>query len=357
MRVLHLLGSLQPSGMERMLVSAVGSLNDAGIETIIVGQGENNPFEEELRQVGYKVFIIPRVRTIRGLAAWFELVVRLAPDVVHIHAEQAFSAAVIASRLASSRTPIIRTIHGLFAPKGRSLRSRRLQAFASDRFVARFVAPSPDVQDNERRFGRECDLVYNWVDDRFFHVGRARISRPTSLRSRLSAVLVGNASPIKNQELALEALEGLPIDLFFHGSEVDASPLEVAILDRLALAGRLLHRGMGDPAKSLSDADVFLLPSKHEGFSVALAEALTAGVPSIISPAPGLSWATAQPLVSVVGTDVDSWRTALGAVRARDRRDQTPEMPIIDFSARRGVREYLALYLSVTHQGMSAADD
>ena len=71
MKVVHLLASLRPSGMERMLVSAApGTSPQAGVESVVVGQGLDHPFAGELRDAGYSVRTIPRVKSAEGMDVW-----------------------------------------------------------------------------------------------------------------------------------------------------------------------------------------------------------------------------------------------------------------------------------------------
>ena len=85
MRVIHFLASLRPSGMERMLVSAAPYFAIAGIDSVIVGQGEDHPYADELNAAGYRVRTVPGINWIRGYRAWARLLREEEPDVVHIH--------------------------------------------------------------------------------------------------------------------------------------------------------------------------------------------------------------------------------------------------------------------------------
>src|SRR5260370_28144661 len=74
---------------------------------------------------------------------------------------------------------------------------------------------------------------------------------------------------------------GLDAGLVLVGSGVDEAMLEKLIADR-KLGDRVTLAGEHpDPRGFLSDADVFLLPSRREGFSNAILEAMAAGLPVI----------------------------------------------------------------------------
>ncbi len=332
MRVWHLMGPLRPSGMERMFVSAAPYWANLGVDGTILGQGDDHPFAPELEAVGYQILAIEPIRSLSGARALTALLKAERPDVLHIHAEGAFAFSVAAARCAG--VPIVRTVHNTFPVRGRAAWSRRVQAWVSDRYVDAFVAPSGDVAERERAIGRELEVILNWVADDFVEA-----DPPQGVGEW--AVIVGNASPIKNHVLALRALLRTDIHLAYIGSLDGASVEEIAILDELEAKGRLLHRGSGDPLPWLLTAAVFLMPSRHEGMPVALAEALQLGLPAVIAPAPGLAWAADIEGVIVAVYDVEEWAAAIAiAVAAGRNRERTHP----DFTAARGAGEYAAVY-------------
>lgn len=346
MKVLHLMGPLRPSGMERMFLSAASHFKAAGVKSVIVGQGDDHPFAPLLVAAGYEVRIIPSIKSPAGAKAWATALRTERPDVTHIHPEGAFAVSAVIARATLPRTPIIRTVHNVFNPTGKAALSRRLQAFAADRVVREFIAVSSDVQENERRFKRDSRLIFNWVDDSYFNAREQRIP-PTG---KPAAVIVGNSSPIKNHGLALHAVLKSGMDLYFHGDESGASWEEVGILDELQADGRIRHRGTSDPTPSLLDGSVFLMPSRHEGMSIALSEALVTGLPAVVMDAPGLRWAANFPNVTVLPDHQGAWNHAVKTAEesAREvRAHSLREMPV-DLSPKRGVAQYIDLYQSVT---------
>lgn len=345
MKVLHLMGPLRPSGMERMFVSGAPHFQKAGVETVIAGQGADHPYKPELESAGYRTTAVPSLRTVAGARAWAATLQAERPDVVHIHTEGAFGASVLAAKVALPKAPVIRTIHSYFKPTGKALLSRNAQGLAADRFIKDFVAVSPDVQAHEKtNFGRNPKLIFGWVEDRFFDL---REQRAKQYEDEASAVIVGNSSPIKNHVMALRAVRDSKLSLYFHGDESGATDEERAILDQLEAQGRLLHRGVSDPGPSLLKASVFLIPSTHEGMSIALAEALVTGVPALVSNVPGLQWSTQFPNVVRVPTDQAAWNRALQLFGIPEYRAEILPAPApLDLSARRGVGEIVSLYRS-----------
>lgn len=342
-QVLHIMGPLRPSGMERMFVSAAPYFNKNGIDGVILGQGSIHPFAEELRNAGYKVSTIPSLRSIKGLWALRSAFRSYRPDVVHIHAESAFAASTLLAK-ACTRAPIVRTVHNVFRPVGKARLSRVLQGFLADRFIAKFIAPSPDVANNERLFGRSPVTILNWVADEY--------NREGSMSNSKLAVIVGNCSQIKNHEMALHSLVKNGYKVAHHGDERTASAVELGLLNALEERGDLVSRGTSAPLHSLKQAGVFVMPSLHEGMPVAFAEALASGVACLVADSPGLAWARDTDAVEHIQLTQEDWDNSLpesGYVR------QIGQNPTPDFTAERGAQDYASLYFSIQGEGFKSA--
>jgi glycosyltransferase involved in cell wall biosynthesis len=350
LKVVHLLGGLYPSGMERMLSSAAEDFRNQNVEAVIIGQGPTHPFMPSLVEAGYGVHIIPRVRTLAGFKALQKVLRSERPDIVHIHTESAFMSAVFSSRLVSP-APIIRTIHSVFRPNGRALISRRIQSFLADRFVAQFVSPSPDVAENEAKMGRNSQVIYNWVSSEYIEAG---LNDSILDRDPRLATLVGNCAPVKNHEMALRHLLASGYSVAHHGDESNASPEEVLMLDELALSGRLEYRGTDAPIESLRRSGVFVLSSLHEGMSVALAEAIAAGTPCLVADSTGLSWAKGIDSVQHISLEnQEDWASALpesGYAVTSGSGDA------LDLSSKRGAAEYGRLYHRLSGNFQASGD-
>src|SRR5262249_14420451 len=152
--------------------------------------------------------------------------------------------------------------------------------------------------------------------------------------------LVGNCSDIKNHELALNALLQIrEIRVAHLGSELGASDEEKTILDDLSGSSQLVYRGSGNPKDWLSRADVFLLPSRHEGMSVALLEALVSGVPALVANVPALRWVADLQGVTAVESSPNRWQRAIR--KAIDGGPPVDRKRLAQrFSAARGAQEF-----------------
>ncbi|WP_104083296.1 glycosyltransferase [Cryobacterium sp. Y11] len=342
LRVLHLLGGLNPSGMERMLVSGAPHFRDQNVESIVVGQGSHHPYAAELRAAGYILDFIPPVRSVKGARALQRVIRSRQVDVVHIHSESGYSLSAAAARFSRGRPAVIRTVHNVFKPEGRARFTRKLQSAIGDKIAHSVIAPSPDVQLNEANYGRTTTLIYNWISDRISGVGRTAALQLEPGQAP-SALIVGNCSIIKNHDFLLEQLYFLGFDLYHHGAESGASKEESRWLNKFKESGRLRYRGVGDPVESLLQASVFVMPSKQEGMPVALAEAISVGLPCLVNDVPGLRWARSVRGVRVVPNDSQVWNVELQKFADHQSNFALGELAP-DFQAERGVGQYVRLY-------------
>src|SRR4051794_31430881 len=111
-------------------------------------------------------------------------------------------------------------------------------------------------------------------------------------RAAPRASFVGRLAPEKGLDLLIDAWPDVlarhpraRLTLIGDGPE---RPSLAARLARLGLAGAVeLPGASSDPAASLRDSDLFVLPSREEGMSVALLEAMALGIPLVASAIPG----------------------------------------------------------------------
>lgn len=344
LRVLHVLGPIRSSGMERMLVSAAPYFSLANVKGFVYGQANGSTFTDEITNAGYEVFLGKKPTFSLNSAIKFrKLIKSLDINLIHIHTEADYLRNVLLARWALGRNgAIVRTVHNNFLASGSWRFKRQVQSQIADRFVSRLIAPSSDVAETEKStIGRACQVIYNWVDDRFFKLRSQQIS---GKRCRTPvALIVGNCSEVKAHEIAIKAVIAAGWQLIHLGNETGASQEELALLELLQVEKRLVRRGVHVPDVSLGEADVFLMPSQREGMSIALAEALVSGLPALVRNAPGFSWARNFSGVRFVSEDPSDWASALQKTEELYSKPDSKRLPI-DLSARRGAREYVQVY-------------
>ena len=226
---------------------------------------------------------------------WPQLPVKArAADLVHVHGD---TAAILAMPLLDARPTVI-TTHGLHrvrrvrGPGARFARARMARAIER---AAVTICTSQAERDELAAFlaaeahGRLV-VVANGVEPRpaFTSAERERARAALGIPdAELVALFAGQLEPRKEPLVAVAAANrareaGLPIVLLVAGD----GPLRRAVSARAGASVRVLgFRADLDPLYAA--ADVFVLPSRREGMSMALLEAMARGLPAVVANAPG----------------------------------------------------------------------
>lgn len=150
-------------------------------------------------------------------------------------------------------------------------------------------------------------------------------STPEERDGPATVLVVGNVLPRKNvvvvgRAVAILRDRGLDVRLRLVGSVPGSGrPLaaELARLlgDHLVLSGHLSPAGL---ARAYRSAHVLAFPSLYEGFGIPVLEAMTAGLPVVVSDRGALPEVTGGAGVVVPAMDPHAWADALSSVLAED---------------------------------------
>ncbi|PSF04867.1 glycosyltransferase family 1 protein [Marinobacter fuscus] len=291
-KVLHLIDTTGPGGAETVFVNLLTELEQGALKSVVVLRG-NGWVADQVRRLGIEPYIIDSKGSFnfKYIKRLRELIVSQKIDLIHAHLLGSNVYGAILSLI--TRTPMISTFHGAVdvASKERFLRAKfaiigwgsSVIVCVSDRLKAELARRSPLP-------ARKLQLIYNGVDP-----GRFLISVPPTLRNELGippnaivVVSIGNIRPAKGYEyLVASALELAVSDPEFHFIVVGHQRKELfsKLQHQMASASRppnihwLGYRE--DVVGLLKQADIFLLPSVSEGFSISTVEAMMAGVPVV----------------------------------------------------------------------------
>ncbi len=290
--VLHVIESLEHGGAERVLLSlAAAQSRQQRVSVACLKRygplAERLPEEVELFCLRKGEGDDPRVVLRLGRALR-----RRGVDVVHAHAWGVLPEAGVAARIAGAR--LVFTAHGPYLPEARgrlaSLR-RRLRARLERRLLrsAQVVAVSESIaHEIAQRTGvaeQRVVVVRNGIAP-----GPEPLPRGGPVRRLVS---VGRLAPIKDQALMIEALSLLAqrfpqLELELVGDGPQRESLR-RLARRRGLAGRVRFAGFREDVEQvLAGADLFLLSSRHEGISMALLEAMRAGLPIVATDVGGV---------------------------------------------------------------------
>jgi glycosyltransferase involved in cell wall biosynthesis len=181
--------------------------------------------------------------------------------------------------------PIICKLSNPIDPAGHSILPSAVLARARRRVCAplsRIVAMSPALGEEASSYLRTDRVI---VIDEPILTSVPKVRRRPKF-ARTSIMFAGRLVAQKNVSLALRTLAELPgdITLAIVGDGPDRTKLE-AQARRLGIDSRVTFTGpVPDIAPHLAEADIFLLPSRFEGYPAVLIEALAAGLPVVTTP-------------------------------------------------------------------------
>jgi glycosyltransferase involved in cell wall biosynthesis len=310
MRVLHIISAIDPlkGGPITALLSLVQAQQTAGMEVSLAAtflKGESNTAAEELRRRrGIEVELIgpafgplrwhPKIRpTLRRLIS--------RADVVHVHAlwEEIQHRAAVLSR--SADVPYLITPHGMLTRW--SLAQSRLKKRLYMKWRMRQDLDGAAALHYTTEAERDASAVVGLKAAAFVEAlgvdlsefatlppaGTFRRQHP-QIAGRRIVLFLGRVHPGKGLELLVPAFaQAAPDDavLVIVGPDsenfravVEADVAAHGLRDRVIFTGML--RG-AERIAALRDAELFIMPSFHENFGLAVIEALAAEVPVIVS--------------------------------------------------------------------------
>lgn len=350
LRVLQVLDVLRPSGAETCLRVAGDLWAAHAITSDVLATGAAlGPYARPLFEAGYRTGHLPLDPAARFVDVFPRLIRRERYDVVHTHIERAnFYVAALAL---TAGAKVVQHVHNVFDFDG----ALRLERAAQRRLMRAagipFLAVSQDVVSNERdRYGIRAELFLNWADlDRFQPptaveraTARAAFELPDNAHTLVS---VANCHDFKNHTAVVAALAQLPERTrWLHVGEGALTEEEQQLARRLGVEARISWLGQRDPLPALHAADLFVMNSHYEGQGISAIEALSAGLPAVLSDVRGLR--NLRPMgVPARWCDTDATSLAAAIRSAQlDPPTGTLEELRATFSPTTRVRDLAALY-------------
>jgi glycosyltransferase involved in cell wall biosynthesis len=326
MRVAHVVEDLGLGGLERTVQTLVRHADRRVVRPEVVCASGGGPLVAEIERLGAPVHRLAR----RGyyppaIAALARLFGRIRPDVVHTHGHGAGVVGRLAGWWSGARV-LIHHLHT--ADPTLRARHRRLERILA-RLTARVVCCSAAVaRDAAARLRIPEDLlavVANGIDPPP-EVGRDEALRRLGQPAPPVLGCVGALAPHKGQAVLLRALAHLPAATGPGTVVLVGEGPERAALERLAAAAapwRVQFAGARPDARGLLPAfDLAVVPSLREGFGLAAAEAMDAGLPVAASRVGGLPEVVDEGETGFLAAPGDPVDLARAIARVLDRPDR-----------------------------------
>jgi glycosyltransferase involved in cell wall biosynthesis len=291
LRVLHVVHSLDPGGMENGVSNLACGLVSRGIETHVACLEHRGAFADRLptpgnvrvlgKSVGFSLLATLRLAI---------LIARLRPVVVHSHNLGPLIYAALAT-LHGRTAALVQGEHAHLLPWEKTPR-RLAQRLRYYRICHTVHTVAPAMSEELAVLGlraRELVTIENGVDtERFVPANRAAARRALGLPAdALLLGLVGRFGPYKGHRTLLDAFDSLAVQhprcalllIGAGGSEesairqrATASPQR----DRIHFAGF-----QSNPVPYYQALDFLVVPSTNEGMSNAVLEAMACGIPAL----------------------------------------------------------------------------
>ncbi len=279
-------------GAEVSLRNLLGEL-DTSFDVVVLGVDESIcSWIAEVRP-GTSVVVVAPVRnkwSIGALLALRRQIAQLQPAIFHANLRTVGDAQYALLAAVSLRKVRVVAVEQLPYPLASRL-SRRLKRLTSARLAAHIAVGVRAARLVEEQAGLPAGSVrtiYNGVPD----LGPAPWPKPGS---RTAVGALARLDPIKGLDLLLRAAAPLEsVELTVIGEGPARAELE-ALANELGLSDRVRFVPWADDARRrLAELDVFVLPSRNEGFPLSIVEAMLAGRPVIATDVGSVSEAVGE---------------------------------------------------------------
>ncbi|MCC7430018.1 glycosyltransferase [bacterium] len=294
MKIFHVISGLNRGGAETLLYDLIKNSSDNFQHTVFYYEtDEKQELVTQFEQLGVKIInsnIFRNWKNFGDFPDFRKIIKNIKPDVVHLHNSLGWKFSfAIASKLCGIKK-IISSIHG--TPKELSKFDffvyKNLEKISSC-LVTNFVAISNEVTNFEHKtFGvplKKIVLIHNGID-----ASRLKITQnKENLRAELGILqndfvlgTIGNLRFIKGADLLIKAVSyfekdfpNLKIVFVGKASELQHFKELQKLAEKLKLTKKIIFAGLrNDVADLLNIFDVYVQPSRREGFGIALAEAM-----------------------------------------------------------------------------------
>jgi glycosyltransferase involved in cell wall biosynthesis len=280
--ILHIIDSIALGGAETILLQTIQELTHHNHILVYLADVHNS---QPVSSGSVKVYNLSVTRNILIPVGAFRLrriIRKNNVDIVHAHLWKS----TLIARLATPKSVrLLFTLHSLMSKDAFRSRVRLHIEKMFYHTSQELLAVSETVKNDYRAYipvtGKQ-HVLYNFVDNKFFKQTRKEKTEKT-----FRLISVGNLKEAKNYPFLLRAFskardQDFTLDIYGWGSQADS-------LQKTIETDHIPVRLMGiekNVETVLPGYDLFVMASSHEGFCIALAEAMACGLPVLISDIP-----------------------------------------------------------------------
>lgn len=359
-RILHVIANLNYGGMERVLSDIVTRCDPERFETHVLCLQYLGRFSNGLEEVAELHVAQPTTRfSMLRPTALVDQISRIAPDVVHTHSGVWYKAS-LAARMAKVRW-LVHTEHGRRQPDRwphrlfDGIAARRTHAVVAVSSLLAEQLPSTLHTSPAR-----VVCIPNGIDTEAYRPrpDGASLRRGLGISDTAPVIgSIGRLEPIKTYDVMIKAFArfvktsaGRDAVLVIAG-EGRSRPAIEELVASLDIRDRVHLLGWRDDVHELhSTFSIFSMSSKSEGTSISLLEAMSAGLPPVVTNVGGNAAVLGSSLKDCLvpwGDEValaEAWTRALAEPRHAALGRLARERVLSSFSVDAMVRSYEALY-------------
>ena len=279
--ILHIIDSLAQGGAEILLSQTVRDLPQYNHVVVYLYDTKNDMLASFSNFKVYKLNLVNKLLILPSVIRLRKIIKENNVEIVHGH----LWLSTLLARLATpKKVRLLFTLHSIMS---KDAFNSKLRLFLDKLLYSRkqeLIAVSEAVQCDYTNYvhvtGRQY-ILHNFVDEKFFQLPvKKAYDQPLKL------VAVGNLKEAKNYPYLLEALSQLELNysLDIYGEGPQAEMLK-AIVNEKKLP--VSFKGKEPKIETvLPNYDLFVMASSHEGYGIALAEAMAAALPVFVSDIP-----------------------------------------------------------------------
>ncbi len=290
MKIVHVVYSLEMGGAESLVAQLCRLQRANGHSVTIAAYSKLGTLGETLRSEGFHIDVLGTAPVPRTMLRYLRLFLGLQPDVVHCHNPAPTLQAAMAARLAGAES-VVSTRHSLVAPPFETAAEIKynLISWFCDWIVGICDATCDNLRHTPLARKERIVRVYNGAD-------RLSLVPPEERpqRSGFTLVFVGRLAKVKDlstlvNAVALARPRIADLQLWIVGDGPEREPLE-ALAAELGIAANVVFWGeRRDVARFFSAADVFTMSSVSEGLPMSLLQAMSIGLPAIVTDVGGMA--------------------------------------------------------------------
>lgn len=314
-RVLHVVLSLEPGGMENGVVNVANGLNVEEFDVQVCCLNRAGEFAARLRRPeSVRVLGKPPGFSWRAALGLARLIAQVRPHVLHTHNLGPLIYGGLASGF-GARCVVLHGEHSLLPPDDREPRRLRQRRwfYRACRRIHTVSAGSRDELVGLGFPGEKITVLLNGVDtERFCPASRAEARAKIALPGNALVLgIAGRFGPFKQHALLLEAFDRLAaqrpeLHLLVVGDGGSERERVMTLARSSPAASRIHLAGLQHDLPPYYQAmDLLVVPSFNEGLSNVVLEAMACGVPALTHSLPGHA--------EVIEHGVDGWLAELSS--------------------------------------------